>query len=154
MSNGAVADEDVAVQPEGTPTPELLAFFDRYAAAWMAQDVDEILTMHTPDTVLYIRGFSDARGADAVRESIRLQFEIWPDLSFEARRLYVTPDLVLFESTATATPQGPLPLMDGPVAIAGHKVSWELCDVFSLEGGLIKRKDCYPDFSTYRVQSR
>ena len=72
---------------------------------------------------------------DAVRGHLAQIFESWPDLRFAGRSLYVGPDFVVQEWTATATHP------------SGVEVSWEGLDVFPIEGGLIKRKDVYSNAS-------
>lgn len=151
MSAGATEGQSAALDS----TAEIERFFERYGAAWAAQEIDTILSMHTDDTVLAVRGLCETHGLDELREELERQFDTWPDLLIEPYRMHVTPQVVIAEATVLATPRKPLHLADGDVPPAGRKVKWELVDLFTLDvgAGLIKRKDCFVDFGAYRTQS-
>lgn len=134
-------------------TAEIERFIERYGQAWAAHDVDTILSMHTDDTVLAVRGLCDTHGLDELREELERQFDTWPDLLIEPYRSHLTPEVAIVQATVAATPRKPLHLADGDIPPANAKVRWELVDLITLEGGLLKRKDCFVDFSAYRKQS-
>src|SRR4051812_5203738 len=108
---------------------DLGAFIDRYDAAWNSQDVETIMSMHTPDMVFenHTRGVV-VEGA-AVRELLESTFADQPDLRFSGRRRYIGEDFVVSEWTATA------------INDDGQKIEWDGIDVFPFRDGLIARKD-------------
>jgi ketosteroid isomerase-like protein len=110
---------------------DLEAFIDRYDQAWNDQDVEAIMSMHTPDMVFenHTRGMR-VEGA-AVRELLESTFAEQPDLRFRGRRRYVGEDFVVSEWTATATDP------------EGRAIEWDGVDVFPFRDGLIARKDVY-----------
>ena len=106
------------------------ALIERYNDAWNRHDVDAIVAMHAPGMVFENHTAGERAEGDDVRGHIASIFANWPDLRFETRRLYVTPDLVVCEWTAHGTRDG-------------RELSWPGVDVFPLEDGRIKRKDVY-----------
>jgi ketosteroid isomerase-like protein len=107
------------------------ALIDRYDQAWNDQDVEAIMSMHTPDMVFenHTRGVRAA--GEAVRELLQSTFADQPDLRFRGRRRYVGADFVVSEWTASATDA------------EGRAIEWDGIDVFPLRDGLIARKDVY-----------
>ena len=118
---------------------DLAAFIDRYDRAWNDQDVEMIMSMHTPDMVFenHTRGVR-VEGED-VRALLESTFAEQPELRFRGRRRYVGDDFVVSEWTATAT--------DGD----GRRIEWDGIDVFPFRDGLIARKDVYSSSRAPRV---
>jgi hypothetical protein len=118
---------------------DLAAFIDRYDRAWNDQDVETIMSMHTPDMVFenHTRGVR-VEGED-VRALLESTFAEQPELRFRGRRRYVGDDFVVSEWTATAT--------DGD----GRRIEWDGIDVFPFRDGLIARKDVYSSSRAPRV---
>jgi ketosteroid isomerase-like protein len=108
---------------------DLAAFIERYDRAWNEQDVDAIMSMHTPDMVFenHTRGLLESTFADQ------------PDLRFRGRRRYVGDDFVVSEWTASATDAD------------GRRIEWDGIDVFPFRDGLIARKDVYSASHAPRV---
>lgn len=131
--------------PPQDSAAELAATIERYNDAWNAHDLDAIMSMHAPDMTFenHTAGES-AQGAD-VRQHIDSIFNTWPDIHFDARRLYVRDGLVVQEWTATATHRQTMRRGDLVVEPTGKKIRWRGVDVIPFENGLIKRKDVYSD---------
>lgn len=104
---------------------------ERYNAAWNAQDLDTIVSLHAPGMVFENHTAGERAEGAAVRDHIGRIFENWPDLAFRARRLHVRDGLVVCEWTATATDR------------EGNRLEWDGVDVFPFADGLILRKDVY-----------
>jgi len=104
---------------------------ERYNAAWNAQDLDTIVSLHAPGMVFENHTAGERAEGAAVRDHIGRIFENWPDLAFRARRLHVREGLVVCEWTATATDR------------EGNRLEWDGVDVFPFADGLILRKDVY-----------
>jgi ketosteroid isomerase-like protein len=81
---------------------DLAAFIERYDHAWNEQDVDAIMSMHTPDMVFenHTRGMR-AEGP-AVRELLESTFADSTRPAVPGRRRYVGDDVVVSEWTASA----------------------------------------------------
>jgi ketosteroid isomerase-like protein len=76
---------------------------DRYDAAWNAQDLDAIASMHD-DAIVFHNHTAGERvaGAPAVRAHIGAIFARWPTLRFERRSLRCGDDFAASEWTARA----------------------------------------------------
>jgi steroid delta-isomerase-like uncharacterized protein len=126
--------------------PELEEFIDRYNAAWNAHDVDEILELHTDDSVFENHTTGDLNvGKEAIGSAIRGIFAVFPDLEFETRRRYVRDDLVVQEWTARGTHLGKMTRSGVEVEPTGKRVEYRGMDVIPIEDGLVGRKDVYSD---------
>ena len=64
---------------------DLAAFIDRYDQAWNDQDVDTIMSMHTPDMVFENHTRGVRVEGPAVRELLESTFEQQPDMRFSGR---------------------------------------------------------------------
>jgi len=117
----------------------------RYNDAWNAHDLDTITAMHAPDMVFENHTAGERAEGEEVRDHIGRIFETWPDLRFDARRMYVHDGLVVQEWTATATHANEMRRGDLVAEPTGKKISWEGLDVIPFETGLVKRKDVYSD---------
>lgn len=123
---------------------------DAYMAAWSERNVEAILGFHTEDTVFTSAAFGrHAVGKAQVGAAFAGMFELWPDLMFETRRLYLTPELIVFESTAKCTQKLPLTVAGESLQPTGRKISFDVADIFPLRDGLIARKDTYFDALAY-----
>ena len=123
---------------------DIAALIDRYDAAWSAQDLDAIASMHDDDIVFHNHTAGEhVSGAAAVREHIGAIFARWPTLRFERRALRVGEDFAVSEWTARAThPED------------GRELEWDGVDVFPIAAdGRIARKDVYSTSGTPRVLS-
>lgn len=130
-------------QPDGVEA--LTEAIERYNQAWDAQDLDAIVAMHAPDMVFANHTAGESAQGPEVRAHIASIFDTWPDMRFEARRLYVREGLVVQEWTATATHAKTMRRGDLEVAPTGRTISWDGIDSIPFEGGLVKRKDVYSD---------
>jgi steroid delta-isomerase-like uncharacterized protein len=123
----------------------LEAAIARYNQAWNDHDLDAIMSMHAPDMVFENHTAGESAEGDVVREHIAAIFETWPDIRFDARRLYVRDGVVTQEWTASATHTNMMRRGDLVAEPTGRKVEWRGVDVIPFEDGLIKRKDVYSD---------
>jgi ketosteroid isomerase-like protein len=123
---------------------DIAALIDRYDAAWNAQDIDEVTSMHDDAVVFENHTSGDrAEGAADVRGHIAGIFARWPTLRFERRGLRCGEDFAVSEWTARATHPD-----DGRV------LEWDGVDVFPITpAGCIARKDVYSTSGTPRVLS-
>jgi uncharacterized protein (TIGR02246 family) len=126
------------------PSANVATLIDRYDAAWNAQDLDLIASMHADAIVFHNHTAGErAAGAAAVRAHIDAIFARWPTLRFERRRLRCGDDFAVSEWTARAVHPDD-----------GRRLEWEGVDVFALTAhGRIARKDVYSSSGTPRVLS-
>jgi uncharacterized protein (TIGR02246 family) len=80
---------------------DVATLIDRYDAAWNAQDLDAIASMHD-DAIVFHNHTAGERvaGAAAVRAHIAAIFARWPTLRFERRSLRCGDDFAVSEWTA------------------------------------------------------
>jgi steroid delta-isomerase-like uncharacterized protein len=116
-----------------------------YNDAWNAHDLDAILAMHAPDMVFENHTAGESAEGERVREHIGAIFETWPDIHFDARRLYVRDGVVTQEWTASATHANEMRRGDLVAEPTGKRIEWRGIDVIPFEDGKVKRKDVYSD---------
>jgi steroid delta-isomerase-like uncharacterized protein len=116
-----------------------------YNEAWNAHDLDAIMSMHAPDMVFENHTAGESATGEDVRGHIGAIFETWPDIAFEARRLYVRDGVVTQEWTATATHANEMRRGDLVAEPTGKRIEWRGIDVIPFEDGKVKRKDVYSD---------
>jgi ketosteroid isomerase-like protein len=68
----------------------------------------------------------------------------FPDMHRELYQVYTSGDVVIVQLALQGTHNGPLSLAGGAIEPTGNRMDAPCCDVFELEGGKIKRFDCYP----------
>jgi steroid delta-isomerase-like uncharacterized protein len=125
---------------------ELQEFIDSYNGAWNHHDVEAIVAMHTDDSVFENHTTGDVNeGREEIARAITGIFTVFPDLSFETRRQYLRPDLVVQEWTARGTHLGAMRRSGLEVAPTGRAVEYRGMDVIPIRDGLVARKDVYSD---------
>ena len=120
--------------PGADSADALRELIDRYNDAWNRQDVDAIMSMHTPDLVFHNHTAGEGVEGDAVRDHIAGIFANWPGMTFSGRTLYVRDGLVVQEWTATGTH-----------AESGRSATWDGMDILPTRDGKFARKDVYSD---------
>ena len=120
--------------PGADSADALHELIDRYNDAWNRQDVDAIMSMHTPDMVFHNHTAGECVEGDAVRDHIGGIFANWPGMTFSGRTLYVRDGLVVQEWTATGTH-----------AESGRSATWDGMDILPTRDGKFARKDVYSD---------
>lgn len=120
--------------PGADSADALRELIDRYNDAWNRQDLDAIVSMHTPDMVFHNHTAGECVEGDAVRAHIAGIFANWPGMTFASRSLYVRDGLVVQEWTATGTH-----------AESGRSAEWDGMDILPTRDGKFARKDVYSD---------
>lgn len=121
-----------------------------YGEAWNRHDVEAIVAMHTEDSVFenHTSG-GKAVGKAAIREMLKSVFTAFPDIRFDARRVYARDGLVTQEWTATGTLAIPYSSGGFTVQPTGRRISWNGVDVIPFTGNLVARKDVYVDSMSF-----
>lgn len=70
----------------------------------------------------------------------------------ELYHIYADGNIVVVQLALQGTHDGPLQLPFGTLPATGKEMDAPCCDVFELEGGKIKRFDCYPEGSIILTQ--
>jgi ketosteroid isomerase-like protein len=122
--------------------PVSVEFLDNFAAAWNEHDVNAILSMMTPDAVMFMSAGpnSDGRrinGRDELRTAISNLFETMPDAQWRDAKHFVAGDRGVTQWTFTATRPD------------GSKIVSVGCDVFFFRDGRIAVKDSYRKQPTF-----
>src|SRR5687767_7555889 len=117
-----------------------------YGEAWNRHDVEGILAMHTEDSVFenHTSG-GKAVGKAAIRDVLKSVVSTFPDICFDARRIYIRDGVVTKEWTARGTLAVPYKCGAITVQPTGKKISWKGVDVIPFTGNLVARKDVYVD---------
>ncbi len=124
------------------PTASIFELAERYSDAWHSHDADQIVALHTPDTVFQMHvGDEPARGRDAVRETFAQILQQWPDLHFEAVTLRFGEDFWVVEWRMTGTNSE-----------SGAKMDVDALDVITVKEGRVHTKDTYIDAITVQQQ--
>jgi steroid delta-isomerase-like uncharacterized protein len=133
------------VSGDANDAAALEAAIAAYNEAWNAHDLDAIMEMHAPGMVFENHTAGESAEGAEVREHIGAIFESWPDIHFEARRLYVRDGVVTQEWTASATHANQMRRGDLVAEPTGKRIEWRGIDVIPFEDGKVKRKDVYSD---------
>lgn len=122
--------------------PTTIDFLDRFADAWNRHDVEAIVSMMTPDAVMFMSGGPNAEGRsvsgrEALLSEISTFFDSMPDAQWRDARHFIAGDRGVTQWTFTAT------------RADGSKVESIGCDVFTFRNGHIAIKDSYRKQTTY-----
>jgi ketosteroid isomerase-like protein len=122
--------------------PITLDFIDRFAAAWNRHDVDAIVSMMTPDGVMYASAGFHAlgrrlHGREELRIGIAEILRSMPDARWNGAKHFVAGDRGVTEWVFTATRPH------------GSKVDSPGCDVFTFRDALIAIKNSFRKHLTY-----
>ena len=90
-------------RPVSSVDHPLKRLIDDYNDAVDRPDVEAIVAMHAPGMVFENHTAGERAEGEQVGPHIARIFESWPDLHFQARRMYIRDDLVVQEWTASAT---------------------------------------------------
>ncbi|HEX6272168.1 MAG TPA: nuclear transport factor 2 family protein [Polyangiaceae bacterium] len=135
------------------PDPGVVATIDRYNDAWNRHAVDDILALHTDDSVFENHTSGGiAVGKAEIRKLIEGVFATFPDLRFATRRAYFGESVAIVEWTATATHANPVRRGTRVLPPSGKQISWNGMDVLPVREGLVARKDVYADSISFLEQ--
>jgi steroid delta-isomerase-like uncharacterized protein len=117
-----------------------MEFARAYSGAWASHDPDAIAAMHSDDSVFELHDVgASATGRAAVRNLIATLLAVVPDLRFELKRAHFGAEHYVTEYVMSGTAQGKA------LSIAG-------ADIFTMNDGLVGRKDTYLDWLAFQRQ--
>ena len=132
-------------------TDNVAAVRNAYAVA-ERRDLDGWVGLFTPDGVFTDNSVGVTyRGRD-LANPVRNYGAAFSDMHRELYRVYSDGAVVVVQLALQGTHDGPLQLPFGELPATRKRMDAPCCDVFELEGGKIKRFDCYPEGSVIFAQ--
>jgi steroid delta-isomerase-like uncharacterized protein len=117
--------------------------------AWNAHDVEQILSLNTPDSLLESdTNPGPVRGPDELRRFAQAYLAAFPDLRFDVEETFASGDRVASRWTATGTHRGEF----RGLPATGRAVTVHGCTVNEVRGGKIARAWVYWDSATLMRQ--
>jgi ketosteroid isomerase-like protein len=116
------------------------------------KDLEGWINCFTPDGVFTDNSVGQTYRGRALAEPVRNYGTAFSNMHRELFRLYADGDVVVVQLALQGTQDGSLKLPFGELPATGKTMDAPCCDVFELEGGKIKRFDCYPEGSIILAQ--
>lgn len=127
---------------------EIEAFFAARERAWIHRDPEALAAGHSPDGLVDSPMFGHRQGRDAIRESYRALFDIFPDWDYQGEALVIDGDRVAQAFTVSATHVG---------TFMGHagtdrKFRIQGARFFTMANGLVQHERRVYDFTGLLIQ--
>jgi ketosteroid isomerase-like protein len=116
------------------------------------KDLEGWINLFTSDGVFTDNSVGASYRGRALADPVRSYGTAFSNMHRELYRLYGDGNVVVVQLALPGTHDGPLQLPFGVLRATGKKMDAPCCDVFELEGGKIKRFDCYPEGSVIFAQ--
>ena len=116
------------------------------------KDLEGWINVFTPDGVFTDNSVGATYRGRAVADPVRNYGTAFSNMHRELYRIYADGNVVVVQLALQGTHDGPLQLPFGVLPATGKQMDAPCCDVFELEGGKIKRFDCYPEGSVIFAQ--
>jgi len=116
------------------------------------KDMEGWINAFTPDGVFTDNSIGVSyRGRD-LDYPVRNYGTAFSNMHRELYHVYSAGNVVVVQLALQGTNDGPLQTPFGELPATGKKMDAPCCDVFEIEGGKIKRFDCYPEGSIIFAQ--
>jgi predicted ester cyclase len=127
---------------------DILAFFTQRQALWQAHDPEGLARGHSPTGIVMSPMFGRRSGRDAIRDSYKQLFKMFPDWAFVAMDPIVEGDRIALPFSATATHVGEF------MGLAGTNRRFQIQGVRLVEmaDGLIQVEQRLYDFTGLLIQ--
>ncbi|HEX4251068.1 MAG TPA: nuclear transport factor 2 family protein [Pseudonocardia sp.] len=109
------------------------------------QDVPGWIAMFTDDGTFTDNSVGVTHRGQHLGDPVENYATAFPDMHRELFQVYVTGSIVVVQLALQGTHRGPLSTPMGVIPPTGKRMDAPCCDVFEIEGGKIKRFDCYPE---------
>ena len=139
------------VQQELIGDDNVTAVRNAYAVA-ERKDLEGWINVFTPDGVFTDNSVGVSYRGRALADVVRNYSTAFSNTHREIYRIYVDGNVVVVQLALQGIHDGPLQLPFGELPATGKQMDAPCCDVFELEGGKIKRFDCYPEGSIIFAQ--
>jgi ketosteroid isomerase-like protein len=116
------------------------------------KDLEGWISLFTPDGVFTDNSVGATYRGQDLAYPVRNYGTAFSNMHRELYRVYSTGDVVVVQLALQGTHDGPLQLPFGELPPTGKQMDAPCCDVFEVEGGKIKRFDCYPEGSVIFAQ--
>ena len=111
------------------------------------KDLEGWINVFTPDGVFTDNSAGATYRGHALADPVRNFGTAFSNMHRELYRVYSDGNIVVVQLALQGTHDGPLELPFGVLSPTGKQMDAPCCDVFELEGGKVKRFDCYPEAS-------
>jgi len=127
---------------------EIEAFFSERQQAWANRDPDVLAVGHADDGVIHSPMFGHRHGRQAIRESYRALFDIFPDWDYQGEALLIDGHRVAQPFVVTATHVGTF------MGHAGTNRQFRVhgARFFEMSNGLVQTEQRIYDFTSLLIQ--
>ena len=116
------------------------------------KDFERWISLFTSDGVFVDNSVGATYRGRSLADPVRNYGTAFSNMHRELYHVYVDGNVVVVQLALQGTHDGPLQLPFGTLPATGKRIDAPCCDVFELEGGKIKRFDCYPEGSIILTQ--
>jgi ketosteroid isomerase-like protein len=116
------------------------------------KDLEGWINLFTPDGVFIDNSVGVTYRGRTLADPVRNYGTAFSNMHRELYRIYTAGNVVVVQLALQGTHDGPLQLPVGELPPTRKQMDAPCCDVFELEGGKIKRFDCYPEGSVIFAQ--
>ena len=116
------------------------------------KDLEGWISLFTPDGVFTDNSVGATYRGSTLADPVRNYGTAFSNMHRELYRTYSDGNIVVVQLALQGTHDGTLQTPFGALPATGKKMDAPCCDVFELEGGKIKRFDCYPEGSVIFAQ--
>jgi len=127
---------------------EIVAFFEGRHQAWLNRDADGLSAFHAEQGTIESPMFGPRRGRQAIADSYRTLFSIFPDWDFQGEELLIDGDRVCQPFTATATHVGTFMGIDG----TNRRFKIQGVRLFTMADALVQHERRMYDFTGLLIQ--
>jgi ketosteroid isomerase-like protein len=116
------------------------------------KDLEGWISLFTPDGVFTDNSVGATYRGSTLADPVLNYGTAFSNMHRELYRTYSDGNIVVVQLALQGTHDGTLQTPFGALPATGKKMDAPCCDVFELEGGKIKRFDCYPEGSVIFAQ--
>ena len=116
------------------------------------KDLEAWIDAFTPDGVFTDNSVGISYRGRGLADVVTNYGTAFSNMHRELYNIYADGDVVVVQLALQGTHDGPLQLPFGQLPPTGKQMDAPCCDVFELQGGKIKRFDCYPEGSIIFAQ--
>jgi ketosteroid isomerase-like protein len=109
------------------------------------KDLEGWISLFTPDGVFTDNSIGATYRGRSLADPVRNYGTAFANMHRELYRIYSDGNVVVVQLALQGTHDGTLLTPFGELQATGKQMNAPCCDVFELEGGKIKRFDCYPE---------
>ena len=127
---------------------QIVTFFEGRHQAWLNRDADGLSAFHAEQGTIDSPMFGPRQGRQAIADSYRTLFSIFPDWDFQGEELLIDGNRVCQPFTATATHVGTFMGIDG----TNRRFKIQGVRLFTMADGLVLHERRMYDFTGLLIQ--